>query len=591
MRPRTPPRHRSALTAAALACAAFGGSGLAQAQFTEVVPGVTYERLQQPGQVVHVVRVVQGPLISVRPVLTAGAPSRRAPLTRAMGDRLGEGAVIGINGDYFNLDNAYPSGLMVSDGELVNEPEPTRSALVFPAAGPLTTAKFQLVGTWQASDPAIPTPFPERGFIGVNRPAERANEGIVYTPRYGDVTPIGDRVDAVITMDTPGGPATNRPLTGTVTAVTPGGGVVVRPGQLVLSGAGTAGDNIVADLIPGRRITLTFKIDGLAPDTLAAIGGGPALVQNGVPLSSVSEGFSNGQITTRTSRSAIGQTADGTVLLVTAEERFQGSNGISMVEQAQLMANLGAQTAVGMDGGGSAIMALRTTPLVRWTSERSITNAVVVSYAGVQLTQPPPFLSPNGDGVDDRGATTVRASKPGSVRVALARANGRTIKNLYSGPIGPAGRQLALDRTTLTKNDGTFRIIARFRPDDGSSATNHTQTLAVDRTLGFLRTSKTGKAPKQKARITFKLARTARVTVTIKNAGGSAVKLIYRNRRLRAGSHAALWDMKRKGKPIAPGAYTVFVSVGTPSKPTLSSRVKVTAVPTPTPPPAEPVSR
>ena len=108
------------------------------------MPGITYERVARPGQVIHVVRVVQGSLISIHPILTGGSPSQRGRLTSAMRARLGSGAVVGVNGDYFNLENAYPSGLLMSGGEIVSEPEATRSALLFPANGPLLTAKVQL---------------------------------------------------------------------------------------------------------------------------------------------------------------------------------------------------------------------------------------------------------------------------------------------------------------------------------------------------------------------------------------------------------------------------------------------------------------
>ncbi len=168
---------------------ALGGASTAVAELSEVVPGVTYERLARPGQVIHVVRVVPGPRISIRPVLTGGSPSQRGRLTNAMRARLGDGAVVGVNGDYFNLDNAYPSGLLMVGGELVSEPEPTRSALLFPASGQLATAKVALAGTWLASDATCRNAVPHRTFIGVNRPSERANETLVYTSRYGTLDP------------------------------------------------------------------------------------------------------------------------------------------------------------------------------------------------------------------------------------------------------------------------------------------------------------------------------------------------------------------------------------------------------------------
>jgi hypothetical protein len=550
----------------------------ANAKLSEVVPGVTYERVEQPGQVIQVTRVVQGPRVSVRPVMAGGAPTRRARLTDAMAARLGDGAVVGVNGDYFNLENAYPSGLLISNSEIVSEPEATRSALMFTGGGSLTSGRVELAGKWQAGpDPSIPAPFIERGFVGVNRPAERSNETIVYTPRYGDVTPTGNRVDALIAMDPPGVPTVNQPLVGTVQTIQPGGGVGIGPGKLVISGVGTAGNNVLSDLVPGRRVTITFAIPGVPPDTPYAIGGGPALVSNGVALTTVSEGFTSGQIGTRTSRTAVGQTADGTVLLVTVEGPLQGSRGMTMAEQAALLASLGAQTAVGMDGGGSAMMALRDRLVTPWSSERAIANAVVVVYSGVQLTQPTAYITPNGDGIDESTRTVARSAKAGAGRIILADGRGRAIRELYRGPLGPGGYRVDLGARTL-RRDGAYRVIARLTPDDGSGATSHTQSVVADRTLGFLKLRKVGKKPKIQLRIGFRLSRAARVTLLVKDAKGKSVKLLLRNRRAGAGRWSVPWDLKRGGKPLKPGIYTVIIRARTPyGEPTLLAKARVAA--------------
>lgn len=582
MRPsRQTSRSRPALVATCAIAVALGGTSTAVAELSEVVPGVTYERLARPGQVIHVVRVVPGPRISIRPVLTGGSPSQRGRLTNAMRARLGDGAVVGVNGDYFNLDSAYPSGLLMVGGELVSEPEPTRSALLFPASGQLATAKVALAGTWLASDPANPaTTFTTRTFIGVNRPSERANETLIYTSRYGTPTPAGDRVDALIALDPPGLVGINTPVTGTVQSIKQGGGSGVGPGKLVISGAGVGGDEVLADLgvAPNRRVTLSFGLAGVPADVTEAIGGGPTLVQDGVAITGVSEGFTSGQIGSRTSRTAIGQTADGTILLVTAEGPQQSSRGMTMAEQAALLASLGARTAVGMDGGGSALMSIRDSLVTPWASERAISDAVVVSYSGVQLSAPAPFISPNGDGVAERTLTTARAPTKGTVRITLAQPNGRAVKMLYAGPLGPAGRKVTLAQSTLRAKDGRYRVIARFVPGDGSESTAQSQNVTVDRTLGFLRLRKTGKAPATKLQIGFKLTKAARTTIVVRDAKGGSVKLLFRKRLVRAGARAVTYDLKRAHKPLKPGIYTVSVSVKTKQgEPTLSGRVRVTA--------------
>jgi hypothetical protein len=556
-------RHRTARRGAAAIATAAVLAAPASGEISPVVPGVTYERLTRPGQVIHVTRVVPGPLISIRPVLTAGAPTRRGRLTDAMRARLGDGAVAGVNGDYFNLANGYPSGVLLTRGTLVSEPEPARSALVFPPSGALTAARLTLIGSWQASDPLVPDGFPQQPVSGLNRPPEQANETIVFTSDYGELTPTGNRVDALIDLDAPAQVGVDQPVTGTVQSIGEGGGSGVAPGKLVISGAGTGAAAILSDLgaVPGRRVSLTLGLDGLTPGAQHAIGGGPTLVQDGVPIAAVAEGFSSSQIASRTSRTAIGQAADSTILLVAVEGPAQGSRGVTMVEQARLLAQLGAQTAVGMDGGGSSMMAIRDRLVTPWRSERAISDAVVVAYGGVQLTQPQGFLSPNGDGVADRTQTTARAARNGTVRITLARANGTTVKTLYRGPLGPGGRRLTVAPASLRVSDGRYRVVARFTPGDGSAQTNHSHSVLVDRTLGHLRLRKVGPAPATRLRIGFRLAKPARVTITVHDARGKSVKLIVRGRRMGAGSHALTWDMRRAGKPLAPGLYRVGVRV------------------------------
>ena len=79
----------------------------------------------------------------------------------------------------------------------------------------------------------------------------------------------------------------------------------------------------------------------------------------------------------------MGQTADGTILLVTVEGPSQGSPGITVADQAALLASLGARTAVAMDAGGSAQLAVGTSLVIPWSSPRSIPDVVVMCYDGV----------------------------------------------------------------------------------------------------------------------------------------------------------------------------------------------------------------
>jgi phosphodiester glycosidase len=532
----------------------------------EVVPGMAYQRLVEPGpQVLHVIRVRLGPLMGLQPVLTGGSLTARGTLTSAMRARLDGGAIAGINGDFFNFAQGFPSGGLEIAGQLLKEPEPSRSALVIDPSGALSVMRLALAGRWQAIDPALPLPFPVRTFIGLNRPSQRGSEGILYTPAFGTATPRGpSRFEALVAVDGGAVPAPNAVLSGTVLSTGSGGGTPIGPGQVVLTGVGSAGPAIASDLVPGRRVTISLGLPGVPPGTASLIGGGPALVQNGVATPSAGEGFTPSQIDPPSSRTAIGQTADGTIIMVVAEGPQQGSRGITTSQQAALMASLGTRTAIAFDSGGSAMMALGDTLVTPWADERPISDALILSYLGVQLTPPlASRLSPNGDRVDDTTSAVVRAAVPGQVRVTLDRRGGGTGPTVLNGPLGPGSRALDVNPARLRVGDGPYRLRATFTPADGSAPSTDSRPLVIDRTVARLRlrpeVRRVGRRPSASLQVSFRLLRPARVTVDVQDSAGRTLRVLRAGRSLRRGSHTVLWDRTLHRKPAPAGTYRIVV--------------------------------
>jgi len=578
-----PPRRlRRRLTSLAVGVAAAAAAPIATAAPTEVVPGVTYERVAGGGQVTHVTRVKPSPLISFRPVPFSGSSARRGLLTSAMRQRLGSGAVAGVNGDFFNWDSGFPSGLFIQDGEFVHEPEATRSAMVVTAGGALMALQTSVQGTWQA-DPTPADPAPRQfGFVNANRPAERNTDDrtILYTSTFGDVTPRGaDRTEAQIVLDAPGIVVPNRPISGTVHSVTQGGGSGVAPGRVVLTGVGPRLRPRLLGLTPGRRVTLNPVMPNLPGDTVAAMGGGPVLVQNGVPvMNGDPNGFRSGQVAGRSARTAVGQTAQGELILVVSEGPVEGRIGMTANEQANLMASLGSHTAIAMDSGGSSGMAIRDRLVNRvGAGERAVANGFIVSYAGVQTTEPASFISPNGDRVADRTRVVARSAKDGAANIILRNSRGKAIRLLYRGPLGPSGRVVPLDHR-LRVRPGVYHVVAQLRPNDGSARTEQSRRIIVDPTLGHLRLRKAGPIAKRRLNIGFRLRSNARVIVTVRDAKARSIKLVMRNRLMRRGARTVTWDMLRYRKPLAPGVYTITVGVRTSygAKNEVSARFRVT---------------
>lgn len=526
---------------------------------SEVAPGVGYQRLEQGGgQVVHVVRAPLSPRVSLAPVLTGGSPIRRGSLTGAMRDRLASGAVAGVNGDFFSFTTNDPSGIFLAGGELVHEPEASRSALVMLPGGGLDAVTLALEGRFQPVEPSGAGTFPPRAFQGINRPAKRASETILYTTALGaPATPAGgSRLEARVRLDQPAPLAPNVPVSGTVIGTAAGGGITIGAGHVVLTGVGSAGPRLRTELPLGRRVTITPGLAALPAGALDAIGGGPLLVREGRPVGDAGEGFTSNQTGSRTARSAVGQTGDGTRLLVTAEGPAQGSPGITVGEQAALLARLGARTAIAMDAGGSAQLAVRDELVIPWAGARSLSDAIVMSYDGVTVEPPPARLSANADRVDDATTLVVRATRPGVTRVTVARRSGRPTRRLWEGRLGPGAAAVRLDPRRLRLGDGVYVVVARHEADDGSGATEQRRRVIFDRTLSSLTARAASRrvdrsTVRARLDVRFRLLRPARVTVRVRSTSGRPIATPVSGRVMRAGTRVVRWDRRVRGRLVS----------------------------------------
>lgn len=569
------PLGPAVLIAAALAPTAAAGPvstlpTTKEPRVATIAPGITHERVVRAGgQVVHVVRGRPGPRVSIAPALAGGSPTARGQLTSAVAARQDTtGAVAGVNGDFFNYDTGNPSGLLMIGGQIISEPEASRSSLIMRSDGLLDAAVVALQGRWQASDPAGELRFGTRTFQGINRSPQRGAEAILYTTGYGNVaTPAGTSLwEARVRLDADVAPQSGVPMTGTVISTATGGGTTIGRGHVVLTGVGSSGRTMARDLDTGRRITITPglvslpDLQPLAAEAVNAVGGGPRLVRDGTAVYDHGEGLTGGQLNSRTARTAVGQTQDGTLLLVTAEGPVQGSPGITAREQADLLVDLGARVAVAMDAGGSAQLALGTEQAVSWGgTPRSLADVILLSYHGLRLEPLPPRISPNADRVDDSVVATVRTPVGGRVTVDVAHRTGRPTRHLWKGDLGGSSARVRIDPRKLRLKDGIYTVSARLTPVDGGPEMVQRQRLIVDRTLGSLSARPSGRGAKARLAVRFRLSRGARVTVQVRDEGsGRVVARLARGRALSAGTQTLTWN-RRIGRARASGRYSVEV--------------------------------
>ena len=522
---------------------------------TEVAPGIGYQRaVQADGQVVHIVRASPSPRVSLAPVEPGGSPVARGSLTSAVGARLNTGAVAGINGDFFSPTTNEPSGVLMINGELIRDPEASRSALVMLPGGGIDAVKLGFQGRLQAVDPTTGAVLATRSILGVNRPAKRGSETLLYTAAYGSLTTPagGSRYELRIRLDVDGPILAGQPRTGTVIGTQSGGGSTIGAGNVVITGVGASGPPLVSGFPLGQRVSFTPGILSLPPGALNAIGGGPALVLGGQAITNAGEGFTSSQVDTRTARSAVGQAADGTTMFVTVEGPQQGRPGMTAADQARLMQSLGAVTAIATDAGGSAQLAVRDQLVIPWSAPRALADVVVMSYNGVTVQPLPYRVSANNDRVDDTATVIFRAPTPGLTKVSIARVGGRPARDLWQGSLGPSAASVRVDPLKLRFADGPYVVVATHTAADGSGVTEERRRVIFDRTIGSLTarptTTKVGRRSVPRLDVGFRLARKARVTVRVRTPAGTPVATIASGRSLRAGPQRITWNRMVKGK-------------------------------------------
>jgi exopolysaccharide biosynthesis protein len=332
------------------------------------------------------------------------------------------GAVAGINGGFFVMGSrdrpgpwvagtdGDPAGLSVVRGELVSEAVGERPALVLPDGSGADAAVLRLRTRLSAraeGDVREITGLNRQSGLVVNcgaagdltpltRPAHdytcgNPNELVLVTSAFGATAPEGTGHQVTVDGD------------GRVAAVRDSRGGPVPAEGLLLQGTGNAATWLRERAAVGAPLDIreevvdagTGRVLPMSAET-SVINGGPLLLRNGVlELDPVRDGWSpraiagsdramfyNEWYLRRNARTAAGVTADGRLILMTADgDRPGHSVGLTIGETAEVMRDLGAVDAVNLDGGGSTGMVvekrLRSRPSDA-AGERPVGDALVV---------------------------------------------------------------------------------------------------------------------------------------------------------------------------------------------------------------------
>ncbi|MFI6942394.1 phosphodiester glycosidase family protein [Streptomyces sp. NPDC050418] len=315
-----------------------------------------------------------------------------AETVRAMADRAG--AVAAVNGTFFDIADGPdfggyagdPLGVYGTGGTLLSEASNGRTALVVGPAGSRpritgvrTEARLRAAsGAERELDGINRTPGRILGCGGVGgdrtstgrgsgaRPRHNQlcldpDEIVRFTPEWGANSPRGQQGSTEAVLDGAGRVLTLR---------TPAGGPIPAGGS-TLSAVGAGAGWLNSHARQGSLITLSSDATDLRGIELmgpgvSMIGGGSSLVADGRPaVSPAAHGNPPSALTHRDPRTLAGVRADGTLLLVVVDGRTAENTGASLQEAAALLADLGAQSAMNLDGGGSSAMVIDGTVVNR----------------------------------------------------------------------------------------------------------------------------------------------------------------------------------------------------------------------------------
>jgi hypothetical protein len=539
---------------------ASGATVVASAPPLELLPGVTYERqaaLTSHGPVV--LNVVVGPrpggLLTLEPALSNDIVPGSEPLTSIERRLSATATTLGVAGDFGTTDGR-PLGLVLRGGALLHQPLPTRASVGVDATGTLRAARVQLLGTWQGSGP--------RRLLSLVNGAPTGNQLALYTPAWGPTTPPANGTVEVVLQPFP--PTTSPgELTGTVSVVAFGGGSVIPPDGVVLVARGSSATNLAAEAKVGQLVKLRLILKPDWTGVVDGIGGGPLLVSNGVAVFRPVEGFLGADLLARSARSAVGQRADGSIVLVTVDGGRSGTSvGMTSFELAQAMVRLGAVVAVGQVTGPQAAMAFNGTLLSRPApAEVPIADALLFVYRGVYVPPVAPVLSPDGDGSADTVALSYKTVRPSQVTATLLGPDGGP-RLADQGERAPQSYTFAWNGLTpagAPDVEGLYRWTVAATDDLGRQSSMErtftlNRTLRAVRAVALLHTS----AGTAQPAATYELTRAARVAVTVLSPQGVTVAQLP-VQSLQPGKQTVAWDGRDvNAGTVAPGRYTLSVT-------------------------------
>ena len=347
---------------------------------TNVFWSTTYSDLRTENLITYTPNKAVTPIVTYGDALTdRSSVADMAALLENDGYRV----VAGINGDFYNVSTGLPIGIVVTEG-LLRSSDAGYYAIGFRADGSAILGKPGVKVSanlgYAVDDGFGNSTELVRPVAAVNK--ARTNSGLyLYTYDFNAKHTTGTTepgINVVCTVEQ-GKLAIGSTVTLRVDRVEETTVTDLEPDQIVLSAnlqADSYYTTALQNVPQGSELTLTVSANDGWEDVEYAIGALYCLAENGAVVPNLAAGSNP--------RTAVGQKADGTLVFYTIDGRKTGySIGASLSQVGERLLELGCQTVLCLDGGGSTNLAV-TTPdsttaaIINRPSEtgRKVTNQV-----------------------------------------------------------------------------------------------------------------------------------------------------------------------------------------------------------------------
>lgn len=285
----------------------------------------------------YIVNVAPNADFELRPFSAAGSYNGRGSLAKRAA---GLGTLVAINSSYFDSDG-WVVGITKDKGKMLSMEEGVHSAFAVHAGKPAIVKDAYYNAYLELKNG-------EKLFIkGMNR-SRIAEDCVLYNDAYAPSTKTNQWGREIKIKN------------GKVISASSLGNMTIEPGTQVISGHGINAKKLQSVNI-GEDVKLAESFNNtILTQAETVVGAGPMLIEKGkINVRSTEERIAKDIAQGRSPRTAIGITADGSILLVVVDGRSFSSCGMTLNELASFLSNLGAVEALNFDGGGSSEMVIK----------------------------------------------------------------------------------------------------------------------------------------------------------------------------------------------------------------------------------------